>query len=183
MDARKFAELWTVLTAAYPTFKTPAATIEVYSRALADLDYEVAEAAVLDAVSKSKFFPTIAEIRETAARLMTGADARMPALEAWGKVKDAVARYGRHGWEGAVAYLDPQTADTIRALGWFAFCDSDVDDEMSWRARFVDLYDQYARRDLRQAQMLPAVREVQQARIETMRALTAKLTAPTNGKA
>jgi len=182
MDRIEFAKLWTVLTAAYPAFKTPAATIEVYARALNDLDFQLAEAAVLDAISKSKFFPTVAEIRETAARLVTGADSRKPALEAWGDVRTAVNKFGTHGWEQASEWLDQQTAETIRALGWQTFCQSDVDDEMSWRARFVELYDQFSRREVRQAQMLPAVREVQQQRIEAIQALTARLSAP-NGKA
>lgn len=182
MQPTEFMQLWTVLSAAYPSFKTPAATIEVYSRALSDLDYPLAEAAVLDAISKSRFFPTIAEIRETAARLVTGADSRKPALEAWGDVRTAVNRFGTYGWELASEWLDAQTAETIRSLGWQTFCQSDTDDEMSWRARFVELYDQLSRRDIRQVQMLPAVKEVQQQHLEAMRNLTAKLSAPSNGK-
>lgn len=185
MQPTEFMQLWTVLTSAYPGFKTPAATIEVYNRALADLDYTLAEAAVLDAVSKSKFFPTIAEIREAAARLVVGADASMPALEAWGEIKKAVAIFGRHGWAGAQKFLDERTAATIRAIGWLSFCDSEVDEEMSWRARFVELYDQYQRREVRQAQMLPAVREIAQKQIEQRAqvaqlesGLTARLTSP-----
>lgn len=178
MDAHKFAELWTVLTAAYPNMKTPAATIEVYHRALADLDAELCEAAILDCVSKCKFFPTVAELREAAARLAVGADTRKPALEAWGDVRRAVDAYGTHGWDSARDILDAQTADAIHALGWQSFCQSDVDEEMSWRARFVELYDQLGRRDVRRVQMLPAVRDVQQARLEAMRHLAAQLAAP-----
>ena len=185
MQPTEFMQLWTVLTSAYPTFKTPAATIEVYALALSDLDYPLAEAAVLDAVSKSKFFPTIAEIREAAARLLVGADSAPQALEAWGKVKQAVEIFGRHGWAGAQKFLDERTAATIRAIGWLSFCDSEVSEEMSWRARFVELYDQYQRREVRQAQILPAVREVAQRQIEALKqmaqleaGLTARLTSP-----
>ena len=178
MQPTEFAQLWTVLTAAYPGFKTPAATIEVYHRALADIDYTLAEAAVLDSVSKSRFFPTIAEIREAAARLAVGADSRKLALEAWGDVKRAVYVCGRAGWDKAKKLLDHDTAEAIRALGWLSFCDSEVDEEMSWRARFVEIYDQFQRRDVRNVQMLPAVREVQQARIEAMREIAGRLTSP-----
>lgn len=181
MDKTDFGKLWTVLTSAYPTFQTPAATIEVYYRALADLPAEIVEAAILDAVSKSKFFPTIAEIRDAAARLALGTMTQPPALEAWGRVKDAVALFGRDGWARAEEYLGQPAAMAIYALSWRGFCDSETDEEMSWRARFVELYEQYQRRELDQARMLPAVREMAAAQLETRRAmaeLTKRLTAP-----
>lgn len=60
------------LAAAYPRQQLEPATIEVYARSLADLDHDLAAAAVARIIASSTFFPSIAEIRTMAAELVTG---------------------------------------------------------------------------------------------------------------
>jgi len=53
-----------VLTAAYPRQITGRNTLAVYAQALADLDPDEVREAVAEHVATSRFFPTIAEIRD-----------------------------------------------------------------------------------------------------------------------
>lgn len=56
------------LRAAFPRQELTAETLAVYCRMLADLDAGAAQHAVLGLMAVSRFFPTIAEIRERVAR-------------------------------------------------------------------------------------------------------------------
>jgi hypothetical protein len=61
----EMAELMSVLTAAYPRQITGRNTLAVYAQALADLDPDEVREAVAEHVATSRFFPTIAEIRDS----------------------------------------------------------------------------------------------------------------------
>lgn len=62
------------LSAAYPSFTLDDETCKVYAQALADIDYIILGLAIDDAIKGSKWFPSIAQIRELAA--MRGAERR-----------------------------------------------------------------------------------------------------------
>lgn len=69
------------LAAAFPRQEIPQESIEVYAADLADLDADLARRAIENARRGSRWFPTIAEIREAAAELLLGAPASMAAWE------------------------------------------------------------------------------------------------------
>lgn len=83
MKASEALKLLATLKAAYPRQELGEETLEVYARDLADLDHEVAVAAVERMRKSSRFFPTIAELRESAAEIRLGAP---PPRIAWGQV-------------------------------------------------------------------------------------------------
>ncbi len=90
MTAREAANLVAQLKAAYPNANIGGDTIKVYAAALADLDREAAQAAVAKVIATARFFPTIAEIRETVAEAACG----LPDAEvAWLEVMDALRRF------------------------------------------------------------------------------------------
>lgn len=74
-------QLLTTLKAAYPRHQLEQGTTEVYAHDLADMDAGLAQQAVERVRRTSRFFPTIAEIREAAAELVLDAP---PPITAWG---------------------------------------------------------------------------------------------------
>lgn len=161
------------LAALYPTTKVTEATVDGYIGSLQDIEAEYLSIAAKDCVERNKWFPSVSELRESAVNLMLGSAHAMPALEAWGELKRAVAIYGR---ERQPEFSDPILAATVSALGWVDFCNSDISDEMSWRARFVELYSDYRRREIDQARMSPEVRQISARQAEVRRTI-GKLTA------
>ena len=98
MNELEAQKLVTVIAAAWPgqvsrlTPTQQADQQQIYRRMLADLDYPVVNAAVERLIATSKFFPTIAEIREACVYTIEGD--RRTGLEAWGDVVRAIGRQG-----------------------------------------------------------------------------------------
>lgn len=85
-------ELMGTLAAAYPRQELRDETLEVYARDLIDLDQKLAAEAVAHVLRSSRFFPTIAEIRDAAAELELDAPGPM---EAWRQASQ-LDRTARH---------------------------------------------------------------------------------------
>lgn len=132
------------LLAAYPKQNITAETVKIYGAALSDINPALLQAAVLQHITASKWFPTIAEIRQAAIALV-GAGDEASAYDAWRHVKQ-------------FQISDPIAQRAIDALGGMdAFRRSDVDEEPSWRMRFIQAYRSYQQREVDEAVMLPAV--------------------------
>src|SRR5689334_3695070 len=87
----------TVLAAAYPRFDLPEATIKIYQRLLADLEFDILKAATLQCATMCKFFPTVAEIREAAVEIEVMSIGIPSPTEAWGEVLNEIKRLGQYG--------------------------------------------------------------------------------------
>ena len=59
-----------LMKAAYPRQTLPEETIDLYTRALQDIEPRLLKTAVMQHIATSKWFPTIAELRGTAAALV-----------------------------------------------------------------------------------------------------------------
>ena len=148
------AKAFVLLSANWPTYAFSETTMPTYQRLLADLPDAVLEAAVLDCIASCRFWPTVAEIREAAANIVTDAANATNEYDAWGEVKRAVSR-AHHEWS------DPMIGQAMQRVGGMdAFRMSDVGDEPSWRARFAECYKLLRQRERRQMTMLPQVREL-----------------------
>lgn len=172
------------LLAFYPSANIPETTIHAYVEALIDIDAEYLAAAAADCKDRLKWFPALAEIREAAVKLKLGSAHVKTALEAWGEVKDAIERCGRYR---DPQFSDPITAATVGAMGWAALCNSEVDQEMSWRMRFIEQYNENCRREVEHGRMSPAVRQISErqalvrqktAQIATSFSMPRRLSAP-----
>ena len=150
---------WKALLAAFPNNKAEAGTAAIYAATLQDLDSEALHAAVLECITKCKFFPTVAELREAAFSVSTSRIAQQTALEAWGQVKAMVGNYGYYRVPDVTDFSNQTAGETILTLGWRDFCLSETDDEMSWRARFCELYEAKCQREREYGRMLPEVRQ------------------------
>lgn len=144
-----------VLSAAYPQFEVRDAQIDVYCVVLADLPAHVLAAAAIQHISSSKWFPTVAELRDCAVELMRNEAGLPTAAAAWGEVKRQIAAVGTYG---SPKFTDPITARVVGYLGWRSLCLSQQ--ETADRARFMDAYAVEMRREAAQARMLPQIREL-----------------------
>lgn len=142
-----------VLGDAYPTFQLTSASIEVYVRMLSDLPAELLEKATLDHISRSTFFPTIAELRSAAFDLVDLPNDELHTHEAWQQVQDEIQRAGRHR---EPVFADPLVAEAVRVLGWHNLCASE--NPISDRSHFVHLYRSLAERRRQEERRLPEVR-------------------------
>lgn len=79
-ESEAFA-LVAVLAASFPKQQVGEPTVKAYAGALLDIPVELAGAAVKTLQHGSRFFPSIAEIREAVAELSLGAPAPMAAFE------------------------------------------------------------------------------------------------------
>ncbi len=143
-----------LLVHAYPLANISVETIEVYCALLADLEPERLRAAVLQHIAQSRFFPTVAELRELILGQL-GAPAA-DALAAWGEVMQQVRAVGIYG---APAFADPLTGSLVGALGWRNIC-NDETGNVANRARFLDAFAARSRQLDLQARNLPQLREL-----------------------
>lgn len=162
------------------------ATLKVFMATLADIDDGLLVAAVTQHIATSKWFPAVADLRETAVSLIYRADDVPDAYTAWQQVNRALRNYGSWHLAEAEASLHPLALKAINSLGGLVeYGRSDIDDQTSWRARFISAYDTYQRRQSEDAMMLPAVAGYIEARRELngqsvggmIAALTGKLSA------
>lgn len=89
-------------------------------------------------VSKSKYIPSIAEIKHEIALIKNPA-LQLDANEEWAKVQKAVRSYGFYNAEQAIKSLEPFTQKVVRQLGGFAaVCTSEDGDWL--RKNFLRLF-------------------------------------------
>lgn len=185
MTEAQVRDLIVKMTAALPrdwsflTKEQQGATEAIYVRMLTDLPWFAARAAVESLLSTAKNMPTIAEVRAATLNAMHG-NVRAGG-DGWGDVRKAISRYGMNR---SPEFIDPVVERVVRALGWRELCQSEND--VSDRARFIELYDRFARDQRHEANVsqLPAaqrLRAIQAAqpqiasgaqRVDAMRLLT-----------
>lgn len=122
------------LLACYPTAQVGPDTVKAYTALLVDLPFPVARAAVDRVVAMSRFFPSVAEIREAAAAL---ADQDAPSPEhAWAEVSREVRT---KGYNRRPEFTHERIRQAVDAVGgWSALCGSD--NEHADRAHFWKAY-------------------------------------------
>lgn len=119
---------------------------KLYTAGLMDLDYGVAEAAVIRIVHTSKFLPTVAEIREAAGVVKHGN--QRTGMEAWGEVLQKIRTFGLRRdstpTRGEFFFADPITERVVLAMNWEVLCAGEGDQITADRARFIAAYDRIA---------------------------------------
>jgi len=153
------AEIFSILTAlaaAHPKFELRKATVAIYTELLADLDASVLKAVTLQCAMTSRFFPTIAEIRDAA--LAISRPAVPSAYEAWAAVQVELRNVRRY----ALDYepdLDPLTLRAVECVGGLADL-RHTSSRVADRARFIEAYQVLAARQEWEARLLPQVRDL-----------------------
>lgn len=157
-------QMFELLRAQWPREPVSELTLKVYEMVLSDIPDEVLQVAVLQLLSQATFRPTAAEVRKTAFELMRGY--ATSAIEAWGEVKRMV-----HIPKMERKWSAPLIAEALSCIGGLsAFAFSPVDDETSWRARFVEAYNTLQERERKEALMLPQVKQLIAQRVALLEA-------------
>ena len=146
MKPDEFAKAMSFLGLAYNK-EFEQAQVEVWFTFFRDTDFSMFRQAVVRLISKSKFMPSIAEIKEELI-LIENPALQLSAVEEWDKVKKAISTYGYYRADDAVASLDPYTADIVRKVGGFQkIC---LSDDNEWtKKNFIQTFEEYSehRRD------------------------------------
>lgn len=134
----KFFQGIAALNMAFPSNKLSMEndSLEFWHKALSDISDEMYEVAVLHIARHSKFYPAIAEIRETAMSLCTENHSKT-GDEAWDEVMQEISNTG--SW-GEPCFSDEITAKAVRNLGWKEICTMDLSQLEIVRAQFRNLY-------------------------------------------
>jgi hypothetical protein len=154
----------TVLSAAYPRFELTDATVSIYVRLLADLDFELLKAATLQCATINTFFPSVAEIRAAAEELQAMAEGIPTEAEAW---QNVLQQIGMVGSSGQPQFRHPLIEQVVRQFGWRNLCMSE--NQIADRARFMDVFEKLLRDTNRRNRMLPEIREIIDRRALTAR--------------
>lgn len=143
------------LSAAFPNWKVTAYTVQVYLEDLQDIDSDTLEAAVKMCRTEAgrAFAPSTGEIRGAVGKLRGLASNTPSPYEAWREFKQYVVA-SNHSPE----WSHPLVEKTARLIGMRDYGQSNVDDEPSWRARFIQCYEQLLDRAQNENLLLPEVR-------------------------
>jgi hypothetical protein len=143
-----------ILGDVYPSYQLSSSAIEVYVRLLADIPGLVLEQAALDHISRSTFFPSIAELRSAAFSIIDASDPVPTEYEAWSEVQAEIHRVGHCL---PPQFENPITSQVVEQLGWCYLCLSE--NPVADRAHFVQAYQALAERQRNSAHRLQIVTE------------------------
>ena len=136
----------------YPSFHLSSSAIEVYVQMLSDIPGAILEQAALDHISRSTFFPAIAELRQAAFNILEAANPIPTDYEAWAEVQAEIRRVGH---SGKPQFKNPLAAQVVEQLGWRYLCFSE--NPVADRAHFVQAYQALAERQRYSTRRLQAV--------------------------
>ncbi len=140
MTKPEAARLVALLKAAWPRQELAPETIRLYAEMLVDLDADAAGAAVREAMTSSRFFPSIAEIRQLVAERHANLP---PAAEAWEEVVRGMrqASYDCQGWRDYPRWTCEPIKRAVDAIGLYELCNTD--NLPTVRAQWLRLYEQF----------------------------------------
>lgn len=136
-----------MLFAAYPRFEAPKATIQLYQQFLTDLDVNIAKAAIVKHITTSKYFPTIAEVRDAVISLTNTVPC---AADAW---SEALKQISVVGTSGIPKFSHQAVQKAVKAIGWRNIC---MSEEIGVeRAHFLKIYESYRSTEIENLKVLP----------------------------
>lgn len=142
MEQKKISQLQmtlALLTGVYKGFTTEQAIL--YSKFLADIPVDLVTSAINSLIQKSRYVPTIAEIRaeaETIYRVATKTEIPSPA-DAWEEALKAVAHYGYYG---KPKFSHPFIEQAMNRFGFKELCQQETKTIGVARRQFMDIYSQ-----------------------------------------
>lgn len=151
MKKSEVVKFLSIITAFFPDRRITDEMITGWHIMLEDMPYELAEQALKAVLSKNRFFPSIAEIREEAAAIARP----MPtAAEAWEEVNKERQRVG---WSfiKKPEFSDELIERTVEAFGWDGLCASENIDVA--RGQFLKLYRELAKQKRERVQIPESV--------------------------
>lgn len=153
MDWNEFAKIGMALKTAYPNFQIMPSdeNKKVWYSMLKDLEYPICQNAIMQIIATSKFPPSIAEIREKYAEMVS-----LPVADsgqAWEEVMRAIQYYGAIRELEAVASLSEPVRKAVKIIGFRNLCFSE--NIAVERAQFFRVYETVEKRIKNEA-MIPS---------------------------
>jgi hypothetical protein len=144
MNRKEIINLLAIATANFPNMqeKDMKPTAILWEKSLSDIDYPIAENAILKVLSTSRFFPTIADIREAVAQITQ--PRQLDAMEAWGMISEAIRKYGYYRQKEAMESLPSDVVEMVKRFTWNELCLSENIETL--RAQFRMAWDIQAKR-------------------------------------
>lgn len=125
-----------------------------YCDGLMDLEYADALAAVTRINKTAEFMPTIAKIRAEVMEVLSLQ--RKTGLQAWNEIIKLVGAMGAYRTPRVDFRIpDPISSILVTAELWRTICLGDLEDLKADRARFIDAYEELAKRAQKNIQALP----------------------------
>lgn len=181
MNENEVGKLLAIAMPYYQTFKPTKnemmVLVKAWARQVGHMDYTVGEAAMVDACSRCKFFPTPADVLESVEKitmtpLLTGA-------ESWALVMADVRRGVGYPYAGE-ALNAPQTCITDKTIlrcveavgGWRGLQVATTDQDISNRSQFIRAYESISKTQREYDRMLPQVKSVREIIQSTVKQLS-----------
>jgi hypothetical protein len=180
MNENEVAKLLAIAMPYYQTFKPTKnemiVVVKAWARQVGHLDYSTGEAAMVDACSRCKFFPTPADVLESVEKITT--TPYMTGAEAWAMVMADVRRGVGYPYAGE-AINAPQTRITDKTIlrcveavgGWRGLQVSTSEQDISNRSQFIRAYESISKTQRDYDRMLPQVKSVREIIQSTVRQL------------
>ncbi|MGE1061222.1 hypothetical protein NXG27_01035 [Megasphaera paucivorans] len=113
--------------------------MKFYADMLRDIHPVVLDKAIKKLICTSKFLPTVAEIRETAEKMITKVNGtrQKDMNEAWEEVMEQVRICFVYQ---APKFSTPEIAETVKSMGWRNLCMMETRQSSTYRAQFRDTY-------------------------------------------
>jgi hypothetical protein len=166
-------EVLTMLAAVYPRFTLTKESVGAYAILLEDLDPNDLRAAAKDVATKSKWFPSVHELRAAVVRLAANAAGVPTTFEAWAEVISTgppIRRWVEDNEDGQgviksepYQWSHPIVEHVAIQLGWPKF-PANEDSLMADRAHFLKAYDRAVINAMEDEITLPEVREFIEAK-------------------
>ena len=158
-----------------PTFLPDAAAFNIWYQLLQDIDYKIANAAIQKYMLTSKFPPTIADIREQAASVVSGEKPLWS--DGWEEVVRAIKNYGSYGQKEAMESMSEITRMAVRRMGYIDLCRSE--NPVADRANFRMIFEQIAEREQKQNQLPVSLKNlIEEAKRKGIKHESERLSAP-----
>ena len=138
MTRTEIIALVALATGAHPSAqgKDPKPIVEAWSLMLADIPFPIAKTTVVKMCRESKFFPSVAEIIESARALDPRGEKLPTAAEAWEEVKILIGSVGPYQ---TPVYSCETIRRAARSIGWLQLCTGENPE--ADRAHFLKIYE------------------------------------------
>lgn len=143
MNKNEFAAAMSYFMSAYPAANVSGATTNIYFEHLKDIPIAVMEKAAARIVESSRFFPSVAEIREECLKTERP-EYNRSMVDAVSLIAEAVSKYGRYRAGEAMEYIKDKDAvlyEIVKAIRFQNICSSDL---RNYRTEIERLYKESA---------------------------------------
>jgi hypothetical protein len=156
MNRKEIINLLGIATANFPNLqqKEMKPTAVLWEKALSDISYEVAENALLKVLSTSRFFPTVADIREAVSHITQ--PRTIDAMEAWGLIIKAIRKFGYTRQKEAMDWLPEDVGEMVKRFTWWELCMSENPETL--RAQFRMAWETQSKRQNEMRQLPQEIR-------------------------